>query len=85
MANEWVFESKYLLVRASPELRERFREAAKTELRDRSEEPTPEKVEELAANGWYQRAKELCERGDAMMEEGVPREEVMRLLKVTED
>jgi hypothetical protein len=82
---KWRYESEHTILRASPDLRERFREGVRAKLKEEHGEgyaPSEEEVEEMAAFAWHVRAKDVCAKADVLIEEGVPGEEVMRILRV---
>jgi hypothetical protein len=82
---EWAYESKHTILKASPDLRERFREVTRDQFKkDYGEDyiPTDYEVEEMAAFAWMIRAKEVCAKADVLIEEGVPNEEVRNILRV---
>ena len=79
----WRYESKHTIVKASPDLRERFRVTMREKINEEEGRvPSEEEVEEMAALAWLIRAKGICERADVLIEEGVPDEEVRNLLRV---
>jgi hypothetical protein len=64
-------------------MREHFRAAMRAQLEgDYGVPATDEEVEQMAAFAWHIRARELCAKADLLYEEGVPAEEVMRIVKV---
>ena len=80
---DWTYESKYTILTASLELKERFRAAARAQQRGRRggyHRDGDEKIEQMAALAWGVRAQEVCERADVLIEEGVPNEEVRDIL-----
>jgi hypothetical protein len=85
MSPDWEYESKYTILKASPELQERFRAATREKFPDdygADYVPGENEVEELAAFAWHIRAKEVCAKADVLIEEGVPNEEVRNILRV---
>ncbi len=81
---DWTYdESKYTILKASLELKERFRAAARAQqVEEEGTTATDEKIEQMAALAWSIRAQEVCERADVLIEEGVPNEEVRDILRV---
>ena len=82
---DWTYESKHTILKARPNLRERFREGTREQFRkDYGEDyvPSEEEVEQMAAFAWSIRAKEVCAKADVLIEEGVPNEEVRNILRV---
>ncbi len=79
---DWTYESKYTILKASLELKERFRAAARAQVEEEGTTATDEKIEQMAALAWSVRAEEVCERADVLIEEGVPNEEVRNTLRV---
>ncbi|MDP8951319.1 MAG: hypothetical protein M3N18_03600 [Actinomycetota bacterium] len=82
--SDWTYESKHTILKASPDLRERFRAAMRAKLEDENNgAPAGEdEVEQMAAFAWSLRAQEVCAKTDALLKEGVPAHEVRRLAKV---
>ncbi len=79
----WTYESTPTILKASPELRERFRVATRARFQeDGVENPPREEVEEMAAFAWRIRAEEVCAKADVLIEEGVSNEEVRNILRI---
>jgi hypothetical protein len=85
--SDWIHEGERTILTAPPELRERFREDMREQMREEQggHEPDEAEVETIAAFAWHIRAKEVTEKADLLMEEGVPDSELKNILQVEPD
>jgi hypothetical protein len=84
---DWTYESDHALFAATPELRERFREAARTYMRNHADGDPDDasEVEKTAALAWRFHAMGLGLRADVLYNEGASYEEIRRNLREEPD